>query len=204
MVVGSTTVKPGEMGTIMVSVIMHEGMGGPHLFHIFVKSSDPQKPVTVLKVKSDIVPLETWKRSHPKAFYLPRNLAEFELKSEGVGTETIPPSIKAFGYPGQLKYGYLGSYEKLKKAILLMILEYTNEKEANINFPKILEKMKWSKGESGELLKKEMAGITIYYIGKGAKDHFYFQRANRVLLLFPDRSVAMKSLEEVLKHIQSL
>jgi hypothetical protein len=70
-VVGSATVKPGASGTIKVSVIMHEGMDGPHLFHIFVKSSDAEKPVSLLKVKADIVPLETWRRSHPQAFYLP-------------------------------------------------------------------------------------------------------------------------------------
>ena len=54
-----------------VSVIMHDGMDGPHLFHVFIKSSDPEKHVTVLKVKADIVPLKTWRDSHPKAFYLP-------------------------------------------------------------------------------------------------------------------------------------
>ncbi len=105
MVVGSATVEPGEIGNIKVSVIMHEGMGGPHLFHIFVKSSDPENPVTVLKVKADIVPLETWRGSHPKAFYLPRDVTGFKLRSEIVGNDVIDQSDKALGYPGQLKYG---------------------------------------------------------------------------------------------------
>jgi hypothetical protein len=32
---------------------MMEGMDGPHLFEITVKSNDPASPVTVLQVKGD-------------------------------------------------------------------------------------------------------------------------------------------------------
>ena len=31
---------------------MHEGMGGPHVFRITVKSNDPLSPDTVLTVKA--------------------------------------------------------------------------------------------------------------------------------------------------------
>ena len=75
---------------VKVSVIMHDGMDGPHLFHIFVKSSDPQTRVSLLKVKADIVPLETWRRSHPQAFYLPRDVADFPLLPHNQQAKTRP------------------------------------------------------------------------------------------------------------------
>ncbi len=204
MVVGSATVKPGEMGTIKVSVMMHKGMGGPHLFHIFVKSSDPEKPVTVLKVKADIVPLETWSRSHPQAFYLPRDVAGFKLRSEIVGIDVIDQSYKAFGYPGQLKYAYLGSYKRYEKETRLLVSEYTDVEEAKKLFSKMIERMKKSARASDKLMKREVAGNSVYSLNKGVNEHFYFQSANKVALLFPDSSVVMQSLQEVLKHIQAL
>ena len=204
MVVGSTTVKPGEIGTLEVSIIMHKGMGGPHLFHIFAKSSDPEKPVTVLKVKADIVPLETWSRSHPQAFYLPRDVAGFELHSEMVGIDVIAQSYEAFGYPGQLKYGYVGSYKKHKKQTRLLVSEYTDEEEAKELFSKMIERMKRGTQASDQLMKREVVGNSVYSLRKGVNEHFYFQSANKVVLLFPDSSVAMQSLEKVLKHIQAL
>jgi len=203
-VVGSATVKPGEIGTLKVSIIMHKGMGGPHLFHIFVKSSDPEKPVTVLKVKADIVPLETWRHSHPQAFYLPRDVAGFKLRSEIVGIDVIPRSYKVFAYPGQPRYGYVGSYKNYKKETRLLILEHTDAEEAKELFSKMIERMKKDARASGQLMKREVAGKSVYSLKRGVNEHFYFQSANKVVLLSPDSSVAMQSLEEVLKHIQAL
>jgi hypothetical protein len=202
-VVGSTTVKPGEIGTLKVSIIMHKGMGGPHLFHVFVKSSDPEKPVTVLKVKADIVPLEAWRSSHPNAFYLPRDVTGFKLRSEIVGNDVIDQSYKAFGYPGQLKYGYVGSYKKHKKETRLLVSEYTDAEEAKELFSKIIEKMKKGVQAPDQFVKKEVAGNSVYSLKKGVNERFYFQSANKVVLLFPDSSVAMQSLEEVLRHIKA-
>jgi hypothetical protein len=203
-VVGSTTVKPGEIGIVRASIIMHEGMGGPHLFHVFIKSSDPENPVTTLKVKADIVSLETWKRSHPHAFYLPRKVAEFELRSESVGIDVIPPSLKAFGYPGGVKYVYLGRYNKLKKTTNLVVAEYNDAMDAKKNFSEMIEKKKKSPKTADILIKREVAGNSVYSIKMGAKEHFYFQSDNKVLMLFSDKSVAKQSLEEVLKHVQAL
>ena len=67
----------------------------------------------------------------------------------------------------------------------------------------MIEKLKKLTTESNQLIKKEVAGKSVYSFKKGAKEHFHFQSANRVFLLFPDSSVAMQSLEEVLKHIRA-
>ena len=203
MVVGSTTVKPGETGTIKVSVIMAKGMGGPHLFHIFVRNSDPENWVTILKVKADIVPLETWRRSHPGAFYLPRKVAGFKLGSESVGIEVIPESLKAFGYPGQPKYAYLGKYRKDKKHTRLLAAEYTDAEAAKKNFSKIVKRLEKITRGSDQLIKREVAGIPVYSFKKGDKENLYFQISEKVFLLFLDRSVATQSLKEVLKHIHA-
>jgi hypothetical protein len=203
-VVGSATVKPGEIGTVRASVIMHKGMGGPHLFHVSIKSSDPEKPVTLLKVKADIVSLETWRRSHPDAFYLPRNVAEFELRSESVGTQVIPPSLKTFGYPEDLKYAYKGHYSKFKKQTRLLVAEYTDAEGARKNFTKMLESFKKTTRVSDYLRKSEVAGNSVYSINNSAKEHFFFQYTNKVFMLIPDSSVAMESVEDVLKHVQAL
>lgn len=204
MVVGSATVKPGETGNLRVSVMMHKGMGGPHLFHIFVKSSDPENPVTVLKVKADIVPLETWRRSHPDAFYLPRNVGGFELRSEIVGIESVPQSLKGFGYPGQPENAYLGSYRSYKKQTRLLVAEYKGVEEAKKNLSKMIERIKENPGGSDQPTRSEAAGNPVYSFKRGLREHFYFQRANKVFLLFPDSSAAKQSLEDVLKHVQAL
>ncbi|MEE9611480.1 MAG: hypothetical protein V3W19_09520, partial [Desulfatiglandales bacterium] len=162
MVVGSATVKPGEIGIVRASIIMHEGMGGPHLFHVFIKSSDPENPVTTLKVKADIVSLETWKSSHPDAFYLPRKVAEFEMRSESVGLDVIPPSLKAFGYPGGRKYTYLGRYNKNKKTTNLVVAEYNDAMEAKKNFSEMIEKKKKSHKTADTLIKREVEGNSVY------------------------------------------
>jgi hypothetical protein len=202
-VVGSTTVKPGETGTIYVSVIMHKGMGGPHLFHIFVRNSDPENRVIILKVKADIVPLETWKRSHPGAFYLPREVAGFKLGSESVGIEVIPESLKAFGYPEELKYAYLGKYGKNKKHMRLLATEYTDIGAAKKNFSKMVERLEKIGKKSNQIIKRDVAGNTVYSFKKGDKENLYFQIDDKVLLLFVEGSLATQSLEDVLKHIQA-
>jgi len=202
-VVGSTTVEPGETGTIDVSVIMHKGMGGPHLFHIFVNNSDPGNLVTLLKVKADIVPLETWRRSHPGAFYLPREVAGLKLESETVGIEVIPESLKAFGYPEQLKYAYLGKYRKDKTYARLLAAEYTDVEAVKINFSKIVERLEKITRRSAQLIKRNVEGNAVYSFKKGDKENLYFQIADKVFLLFVEGSVSTKFLEGVLKLIQS-
>ena len=204
MVVGSATVKPGELGTLRVSVIMHKGMGGPHLFHVFVKSSDPLNPVTVLKVKADIVALEAWKRSHPDAFYLPRNVGGFDLQSESLGIENIPQSLKGFGYSGQLKNVYQGRYRSYEKETRLLVAEYRDVEEAKKNFLKMIEKLKKIPKGSDQPTRREAAGNAVYSLKRSAKEHFYFQSADKVFLLFPDSSAAKRSLNDVLKHVQAL
>ena len=182
---------------------MAKGMGGPHLFHIFVRNSDPENWVTILKVKADIVPLETWRRSHPGAFYLPRKVAGFKLGSESVGIEVIPESLKVFAYPGQLKYAYLGKYRKDKKKTRFVAAEYTDVEAAKENFSKIVERLKKIARASGQLIKREVAGNSVYSFKKGDKENLYFQSADKVFLLFLESSVATQSLEEVLKHIHA-
>ncbi len=50
-VVSSTTVKPGQEATLVLTYMMHEGMGGKHRFIVHVKTNDlaqPDKQLTVL------------------------------------------------------------------------------------------------------------------------------------------------------------
>jgi hypothetical protein len=51
-VVGSTTLKPGEQTDVSTEFTMHQGMGGPHLFAIHVKTNDPVERERVLKIRS--------------------------------------------------------------------------------------------------------------------------------------------------------
>lgn len=184
-------------------MIMHEGMGGPHLFEIPVKSSDPEKPTTILKVKGDIVSLKKWRRSHPEAFYLPRELANFKLRFETVGAEIIPKSLKAFANPEDLKNVYLGSYRQLKKETRLLVAEYADAKEAQKNLSIMIEYAKKSTEKPDQLIQKKVAGNAVYFFNKGDSAQFYFQKANKVFLLFPDKSATRQSLDDVLKHIQA-
>ncbi len=202
-VVSSTTVKPGKIGTIKVSVIMHKGMGGPHFFLLSVQSSDPDKRVTYLEVKADIVSLKMWRRFNPDDFYLPRKIAEFELQSESVGIEAIPPSIRASGIPRELTYAYVGKYNHYQKITRLLVAEYIDAKGATKNLSKMLETIENSLKTPDRIIKKKLAGKSIYSFKKDMKDHFYFQVADKVCLLSPHSSVAIRSLEEVLKHIQT-
>ncbi|MBI5029290.1 MAG: hypothetical protein HZB51_02095 [Chloroflexi bacterium] len=56
MVVGQTTLQPGQSTTIYMDIVMHEGMDGKHLFEIPVKTSDPTQPVKKLQIASNWIP----------------------------------------------------------------------------------------------------------------------------------------------------
>jgi hypothetical protein len=182
---------------------MHKGMGGPHFFLLYVRSSDPDKRVTHLELKADFVSLESWRQINPDAFYLPRKIAEFELQSESVGIDAIPRSIRASGIPRELTYAYLGKYNHYQKTTRLLVAEYTNASEAKKNLSKMIEETEKSLKTSDTLTKRQIAGNLIYSFKKNRKGYFYFQITNKVCLLIPHSSVAMKSLDEVLKHIQA-
>jgi hypothetical protein len=51
-VVGSTTLQPGEETEVSTQFTMHQGMGGPHLFAIHIKSNDAVQPERLLKIRS--------------------------------------------------------------------------------------------------------------------------------------------------------
>lgn len=53
MVVGATTINPGETTTLAVSMTMGKGMGGPHLFEVTVNSGDPAPTVNKVSVRVD-------------------------------------------------------------------------------------------------------------------------------------------------------
>jgi hypothetical protein len=50
--VGSTTIEPGGKSTISFDTHMMEGMGGPHLFEISVRSNDAVQTLQKLQVKA--------------------------------------------------------------------------------------------------------------------------------------------------------
>ncbi len=47
--------KPGQSTTISADFMMHEGMGGPHLFLVKLRSNDAVEPERSLKIRSDWV-----------------------------------------------------------------------------------------------------------------------------------------------------
>jgi hypothetical protein len=51
-VVGQTTLKPGESTTLSMEFTMGEGMGGPHLFRVDVRTNDPAASELALFVRS--------------------------------------------------------------------------------------------------------------------------------------------------------
>ena len=56
MVVGSTTLQPGE-GTVLEVPLymgMHVGMGGPHQFAFDIRSNDPIEPVKTVRWAFDV------------------------------------------------------------------------------------------------------------------------------------------------------
>ncbi len=50
------TLNPGETTTLSMQFMMHEGMGGRHLFRVHVKTNDPSRPDYMLEVASNWVP----------------------------------------------------------------------------------------------------------------------------------------------------
>lgn len=52
MVVGSTTLRPGQETEIWTQFTMHPGMGGPHLFRIPLRTNDPVEPERSLTIRS--------------------------------------------------------------------------------------------------------------------------------------------------------
>ena len=202
MVVGSTTVKPGATGSVNVSVVMHEGMDGPHFFHVFIKSSDPEKHVTVLKVKADIVPLETWRSSHPKDFYLPRNVANFPLSMETVGINAMDYADKTFGHRGQMRNAYLGEYTNRKKQTHLLVSEYKDSEKAESLLSGMIARMKADPAVSRQTKRIEVGGNGVYVWKNEAHEFYYFRSRNKVVWLFPDASVARQTLEEIMKYIE--
>ena len=53
--IGAMTLSPGQTTQLSMQFMMHEGMGGQHLFRIHVKSNDPQQPERTLDVASNWV-----------------------------------------------------------------------------------------------------------------------------------------------------
>jgi len=53
--VGSTTIEPGESTTVTVSMLMHKGMGGQHLFEVTIKSNDPSPAVSKVSVRANYI-----------------------------------------------------------------------------------------------------------------------------------------------------
>ncbi len=56
MVVGQTTVQPGQSTTLYTDFAMHEGMGGKHLFEIALKTNDPTRSAKTLQIRSNWIP----------------------------------------------------------------------------------------------------------------------------------------------------
>ncbi len=52
MLVGATSLKPGEATFLMLEPVMHEGMGGQHLFEITVQTDSPTRPVHRLRYRA--------------------------------------------------------------------------------------------------------------------------------------------------------
>jgi hypothetical protein len=51
-VVGSTTLRPGQESEVWTQFTMHKGMGGPHLFIIRMQTNDAGQPERLLRVRS--------------------------------------------------------------------------------------------------------------------------------------------------------
>jgi hypothetical protein len=54
--ISALTLKPGQRGTISISFTMHAGMDGPHDFRIALRTDDPSRPNTELRVTSNWIP----------------------------------------------------------------------------------------------------------------------------------------------------
>jgi len=55
-VVGQTRLNPGESTELYTDLMMHEGMGGKHLFEIVLNTNDKTQSSEKLTIKSDWVP----------------------------------------------------------------------------------------------------------------------------------------------------
>jgi hypothetical protein len=55
-VVGQTTLQPGQSTRIYTDLMMHEGMGGKHLFEIPLQTNDPTQQTKTLRIKSNWIP----------------------------------------------------------------------------------------------------------------------------------------------------
>jgi len=53
--VAATEIAPGASTTIRMPMMMHENMGGPHLFELTVYTSDPAHPAYVLRIRGNFV-----------------------------------------------------------------------------------------------------------------------------------------------------
>jgi hypothetical protein len=53
--VGSTTIAPGESTTVTVSMLMHKGMGGMHLFEVTVNSNDPAPAADKVSLRANYI-----------------------------------------------------------------------------------------------------------------------------------------------------
>jgi hypothetical protein len=51
-VVGSTTLQPGQETEVWTRFTMHQGMGGPHLFVIPLHTNDQVEPKRDLRIRS--------------------------------------------------------------------------------------------------------------------------------------------------------
>ncbi|HLC30150.1 MAG TPA: hypothetical protein VJM51_05170 [Dehalococcoidia bacterium] len=56
MVVGATTLKPGEDTTLALPLLMgmHQGMEGLHVFAVDIRSNDPVDPVKTLRWRFNV------------------------------------------------------------------------------------------------------------------------------------------------------
>ena len=50
---GSTMILPGEQTVVVVRSVMHQGMDGPHLFQIDVRTNDPVEPVQTVYFRAN-------------------------------------------------------------------------------------------------------------------------------------------------------
>lgn len=53
--VAATEIAPGASTTIRMPMMMHDNMGGPHLFELVVYTSDPAHPEYVLRIRGNFV-----------------------------------------------------------------------------------------------------------------------------------------------------
>ncbi|MBI4304955.1 MAG: hypothetical protein HY678_01420 [Chloroflexi bacterium] len=56
MVVGSTTLQPGERRAVELPLLMgmHKGMGGPHTFAIDIRSNDSVEPLKTVRWRFNV------------------------------------------------------------------------------------------------------------------------------------------------------